>query len=298
MLRTNLNEMLIFMAVVDAASFVAGGQTMGLTRSAAGKAVTRLEDNLGVRLLNRTTRTLSLTDEGRALYDQGLQILAAVDTAQNSIGQPSGTPRGLLRLTLPDAFGRRVVLPLLDTYLKTWPDVQVEVSFSDRMADIIEDGFDLAIRIGGEHADRQLVSRVIARYQAVLCASPAYVAERGLPRDTDALVQHDCLYFSSRTRKLSWRFRDKQGEWFKAPGRSRVRLDSGEALRDAAVAGMGIAQLPDFVIADDLASGRLVAILPELDAGDVEIMAMYPSKRYLEPRVRRFIDLLAEHLPG
>ena len=136
MLRTNLNEMLIFMAVVDGASFVAGGQAMGLTRSAAGKAVMRLEDSLGVRLLNRTTRTLSLTDEGRALYDQGLQILAAVDTAQNSIGQPSGTPRGLLRLTLPDAFGRRVILPLLTTYLKAWPEVQVEASFTDRMADM------------------------------------------------------------------------------------------------------------------------------------------------------------------
>lgn len=218
MLRTNLNEMLIFMAVVDGASFVAGGQAMGLTRSAAGKAVMRLEDSLGVRLLNRTTRTLSLTDEGRALYDHGVQILAAVDTAQNTIGQPSGTPRGLLRLTLPDAFGRRVILPLLKTYLNTWPEVQVDVSFSDRMADIVEDGFDLAIRIGGEHADRQLVSRVVARYRALLCAAPSYLNEHGAPRDTDALAQHDCLYFSSRTRKQSWRFRDAQGEWFKAPG--------------------------------------------------------------------------------
>lgn len=187
MLRTNLNEMLIFMAVVDGASFVAGGQAMGLTRSAAGKAVMRLEESLGVRLLNRTTRNLSLTDEGRALYDQGVQILAAVDTAQTAIGQPSGTPRGVLRLTLPDAFGRRVILPLLDTYLKTWPHVQVEVSFTDRMADIVEDGFDLAIRIGGEHAARQLVSRVVARYRALLCAAPAYLAEHGTPRDPDAL---------------------------------------------------------------------------------------------------------------
>ncbi|ANF85659.1 LysR family transcriptional regulator [Pseudomonas antarctica] len=297
MLRTNLNEMLIFMAVVDGASFVAGGQAMGLTRSAAGKAVMRLEDSLGVRLLNRTTRTLSLTDEGRALYDQGLQILAAVDTAQNSIGQPSGTPRGLLRLTLPDAFGRRVILPLLTTYLKAWPEVQVEASFTDRMADIVEDGFDLAIRIGGEHADRQLISRVVARYRALLCASPTYLAEHGTPRDTDALAHHDCLYFSSRTRKQSWRFRDEHGEWLKAPGRSRLRLDSGEALRDAAVAGMGIALLPDFLIADDLANGLLLPVLPDLNAGNVEIMAMYPSKRYLEPRVRRFIDLLAEQLP-
>ena len=176
MLRTNLNEMLIFMAVVDGASFVAGGQAMGLTRSAAGKAVARLEDNLGVRLLNRTTRTLSLTDEGRALYDQGLQILAAVDNAQSSIGQPSGTPRGLLRLTVPDAFGRRVLMPLVKKYLEAWPDVQVEVSFAHRMADPVEDHVDLAISLGAEHADLHLGSRVVARHKVALRASLASLA--------------------------------------------------------------------------------------------------------------------------
>ncbi|QJI37269.1 MULTISPECIES: LysR family transcriptional regulator [unclassified Pseudomonas] len=298
MLRTNLNEMLIFMAVVDGASFVAGGQAMGLTRSAAGKAVARLEDSLGVRLLNRTTRTLSLTDEGRALYDQGLEILAAVDNAQSRIGQPTGVPRGLLRLTVPDAFGRKVLLPLLKKYLQAWPEVQVEVSFSDRTADIVEDGFDLAIRIGSANTDRQLVSRVVARYQALLCAAPGYLAEHGTPRDMDALAHHDCLYFSSRTRKQSWRFREADGTWVKAYGRSRLRLDSGEALRDAAVSGLGIALLPDFLVAEDLAAGRLVPVLPNLDAGDVEILAMYPSKRFLEPRVRRFIDLMVDELAG
>jgi DNA-binding transcriptional LysR family regulator len=298
MLRTNLNEMLIFMAVVDGASFVAGGQAMGLTRSAAGKAVARLEDSLGVRLLNRTTRTLSLTDEGRALYGQGLEILAAVDNAQSRIGQPTGVPRGLLRLTVPDAFGRKVLLPLLKKYLQAWPEVQVEVSFSDRTADIVEDGFDLAIRIGSANTDRQLVSRVVARYQALLCAAPAYLAEHGTPRDMDALAQHDCLYFSSRTRKQSWRFREADGTWVKAYGRSRLRLDSGEALRDAAVSGLGIALLPDFVVAEDLAAGRLMQVLPDLDPGDVEILAMYPSKRFLEPRVRRFIDLMVDELAG
>jgi DNA-binding transcriptional LysR family regulator len=176
MSRTNLNEILIFMAVVDEGSFIAGGQAMGLTRSAAGKAVARLEDRLGVRLLNRSTRALSLSDEGRVFYERGLQILAAVDDAEASVAARPGTPRGLLRLTVPDAFGRLVVLPLLKKYLQAWPETQVEVSFTDRQADIVEEGFDLAVRIGEAPPDTRLVSRVIAKYKAVLCASPSYIA--------------------------------------------------------------------------------------------------------------------------
>ncbi|MCR6477443.1 LysR family transcriptional regulator [Variovorax sp. ZS18.2.2] len=299
MQRANLNEILVFMAVVDEGSFIAGGQAMGLTRSAAGKAVGRLEDRLGVRLLNRTTRTLSLTDEGRVFYERGLLILSAVDEAEASVAGPGGAPRGVLRLTVPDAFGRLVVLPLMQKYLAAWPDLQAEVSFTDRVADIVEDGFDLAVRIGagGENTDTGLVSRVVAKYKAVLCASPAYIADRGEPPDIDALAAHDCLFFSSRNQRQSWRFRSDDGSWVKAQGRSRLRLDSGEALRDAAVAGLGIALLPDFLVAEDLAAGRLRQVLPGLDAGDVKIFALYPTRRLLEPRVRRFIDLMAEELP-
>ncbi|WP_437779810.1 LysR family transcriptional regulator [Sorangium sp. So ce1097] len=296
MLRANLNEILVFMAVVDEGSFIAGGQAMGLTRSAAGKAVNRLEDRLGVRLLNRTTRSLSLTEEGRVFYERGLQILAAVDDAEASVAGPSGTPRGLLRLTVPDAFGRLVVLPLLRKYLETWPEMKMEVSFTDRQADIIEEGFDLAVRIGEAPPDTRLVSRVVARYKAVLCAAPSYVAQRGEPLSIDELAGHDCLIFSSRNRRQSWRFLGDDGSWVKAQGRSRLRLDSGEALRDAAVAGLGIAFLPDFLVAADLAAGRLQQVLPDLDAGDVKIVAIYPTRRLLEPRVRRFIDLLVEEL--
>ncbi|WP_437833104.1 LysR family transcriptional regulator [Sorangium sp. So ce1153] len=296
MLRANLSDILVFMAVVEEGSFIAGGQAMGLTRSAAGKAVNRLEDRLGVRLLNRTTRALSLTDEGRVFYDRGLQILAAVDDAEASVAGRSGTPRGLLRLTVPDAFGRLVVLPLLRRYLEAWPDIQVEVSFTDRLADIVEEGFDLAVRIGDAPPDTRLVSRVVARYRAMLCASPSYIAERGEPLSLDALAGHDCLIFSSRNRRQSWRFVGADGAWVKAQGRSRLRLDSGEALRDAAVAGLGIAFLPDFLVADDLSAGRLQQVLPDLEAEEVKIVTIYPTRRLLEPRVRRFIDLMVEEL--
>ncbi|MBY5386876.1 LysR family transcriptional regulator [Rhizobium leguminosarum] len=294
--RTNLNDILIFMAVVDAGSFIAGGQAIGLSRSAAGKAVIRLEDRLGARLLNRTTRTLSLTDEGRMFYERGLQILASVDEAEASVAGQNSAPRGVLRLTVPDAFGRLVVLPLLEKYLRAWPDIQVEVSFTDRLADIVEEGFDLAIRIGATATDTRLVSRVIATYKARLCASPSYLAERGEPRDVDDLAIHDCLIFAGRNQRQGWRFRGEGGSWIKAQGRTRLRLDSAEAIRDAALAGLGIALLPDFLVTDDLAAGRLRQILADLETADAKIVTLYPDKRLLEPRVRRFIDLLVEEL--
>lgn len=295
MKRAHLDEIFAFMSVVDAGSFVGGGRTLGLTRSAAGKALARLESRLGVRLLNRTTRHLSLTDGGRVFHEHCLQVLAALDEAEASVGQRTGTPRGVLRLTLPDAFGRLHVLPLLRDYLRTWPEVQAEVSFTDRVADIIEEGYDLAVRIDASSTtDTRLVSRLVAQHRAVVCAAPSYLEARGEPETLEELAEHDCLIFSSRTRRQGWRLRQKGGSWVNVEGRSRLRLDSGEAIRDAAVAGLGIAYLPGFLVDEDLASGRLEALLPSCETGVVRIMAIYPSKRHLPAKVRRFIDLMAE----
>jgi DNA-binding transcriptional LysR family regulator len=166
----------------------------------------------------------------------------------------------------------------------------------DRQADIIEEGFDLAIRIGNAAADSRLVSRVVATYEAVLCASPAYLSERGRPKSLDDLHDHDGLIFSSRNRRQPWRFRAEDGGWVKAPVRSRLRLDSGQAIRDAALAGLGIAYLPSFLVEKDLADKRLRRVLPDLQAEDVTVSAIYPTRRLLEPRVRHFIDLMTQRL--
>ncbi|RKH05829.1 LysR family transcriptional regulator [Corallococcus carmarthensis] len=294
MKRAQLDEIFAFMAVVDAGSFVGGGQALGLTRSAAGKALARLESRLGVRLLNRTTRQLSLTDEGRVFHEHCLQVLAALDDAEASVGQHTGTPRGVLRLTLPAAFGKLHVLPLLRDYLRTWPEVQAEVSFTDRVTDIIEEGYDLAVRINASSADTRLVSRVVARHPVFVCAAPAYLEARGEPRTLEELAAHECLVFSSRTRRQPWYLRQKGGSPVKVEGRSRLRLDSGEAIRDAAVAGLGIAYLPSFLVDQDLESGRLKALLPSCETEFVPIMAIYPSKRHLPAKVRRFIDLMVK----
>jgi DNA-binding transcriptional LysR family regulator len=295
-LRSNLDDVFVFMAVVDAGSFVGGGKASGLTRSAAGKAVSRLEDQLGRRLLHRTTRTLSLTDEGRVFYEHGTRIFAAVDEAEASVAGDAGTPRGVLKLTAPDAFGRLVILPLLQAYLATWPRLQVDASFTDRQVDLVDEGFDLAIRIGSAPADSRLISRVITRFKPVLCASPSYLARHGTPKDAGSLEGHDALVFSSRGRRQAWRFRSADGTWGTLTGRSRLRLDSGEALREAALAGLGIALLPDFLVGADVKAGRLRPVLPRLHLGEGEVVALYPSKRLLEPRVRRFVDLMVEQL--
>ncbi|NVI97643.1 LysR family transcriptional regulator [Myxococcus sp. AM009] len=292
MKRAHLDEIFAFMAVVDAGSFVGGGRAIGLTRSAAGKALARLESRLGVRLLNRTTRHVSLTDDGRVFHEHCQQVLAALDEAEASVGDRTGTPRGVLRITVPDAFGRLHVLPVLKKYLQTWPDVQVEVSFTDRVADIIEEGYDLAVRINVTSTDTRLVSRLVAQHRVFVCAAPSYLAARGEPQTLEELATHDCLLFSSRSRRQRWRLRPKGGAYATVEGRSRLRLDSGEALRDAAVAGLGIAFLPAFLVGEDLARGRLKALLPSCETEVVRIMAFYPSRRHLPAKVRRFIDLL------
>ena len=290
---SNLNDIAVFMAVADTGSFSAGARVSGLTRSAAGKAVSRLEDRLGARLLNRTTRALSLTDEGRSFYAHGLRVIDVVDQAEASVVSPTGALRGVLRLSAPHAFGQRIVMPVIENFLAQWPGTQIEASFTDRLVDVVEEGFDLVIRFGSTSVDSRLVSRIIARDRYLFVASADYVALHGKPSGVDDLASHRCLAFSSRGHRQQWRFRDLAGHWVSAHVRSRLRLDSGEALHNAIVRGLGIALMPSFLVAQDVASGRFVQLLPEIVTETIEISVNYPDRRLLDPKVRQFIDLLA-----
>jgi DNA-binding transcriptional LysR family regulator len=209
-----------------------------------------------------------------------MQILASVDEAEASLAGTSGMPRGVLRLTVPDAYGRHVLLPVIGKYLKAWPDVQVEVSFTDRVADIVEEGFDLAIRIGVTSADSSFVSRVVARCRAMLCASPDYIAARGEPVDLDDLAAHDCLVFSSRNQRQAWLSR-RTGGWIRR--RAEPVAARLATLLDAACASLGIA-FPGFSGRRGPCSRTFAPDLPEHGSGDVPIIALYPDKRLLEPR--------------
>jgi DNA-binding transcriptional LysR family regulator len=286
----SLNEIVIFMAVADAKSFARGGRVMGLTGSAASKAVARLEARLGVRLLHRNSRAVSLTSEGERFHESGRRIIAAVDEAEASVAVPDGKPRGLLRLSVPDAFGRRVIMPLVSDYLERWPEVRIDIEFSDRPVDLVEEGFDLAIRIGGESAPDGVVSRVIAEYPVWFCAAPSYLDRRGYPSCAEALIEHDCILFRSGTRTQQWfdHVGNEQGDRLFAHG--PLRMNSAEAIRQAALAGLGIAQLPSFIVDDDLSAGHLVRLFPELGPRTVRVLCLYPSRRLVDSRVRTFID--------
>lgn len=289
----SIDEIRAFVAAVDAGSFSGAGQSIGLTRSAVGKAVARTEARLGVRLLNRTTRALSLTNDGQLYYDHCKRVLQLLEETDAIIGQNHATPSGLLRLTVPDAFGRLHVMPLLHSYMAQWPDLRVDVSFSDRVEDLVQDGYDLAVRIGAGSPDSRLISRVVAQHVGVFCAAPSYLDRRGRPQVPDEMASHDCVVFRSGNRRRPWRFRDMDGSWTSVSGRVRLRLDSGEAIRDAAIAGAGIVNLPCFLVEEALNERRLEQVIPGCETESVPIFAMYPSNRYLPAKVRGLIDLMS-----
>lgn len=296
MADSKVNDILLFMSVAATGNFASAGRAFGLSRSTAGKAVTRLEDRYGVRLLNRTTRAVSLTEAGQRLFAQGEAIQAAIAEADACLDTVDGIPKGTLRITAPDALGRRIILPVVAKFQKTWPDVRFEISFSDTVSRIIEDGFDLAIRVGITTPDTSLISRTLTVEKTVLCASPAYLTDRDAPRNVDQLSTHTLLQFSSVAKRQAWSLQDPGSFPGNVSGRVPLRMDSAEGLRAAALAGMGIALLPMALVKDDLSAGRLVRVLPDVDFGEVPIIALYPHKKFLEPRVRRFIDALVSEL--
>ncbi|KAF1005496.1 MAG: HTH-type transcriptional regulator DmlR [Luteibacter sp.] len=292
----DLGALRAFVAVAQTGSFIAGGKSLGLTRSAVGKALARLETHLGTRLLHRTTRRVAMTTDGELFYERCTQVLADLDDAEASIRQERPEPKGVLRMTVSGAFGRIVVLPVLRDYLAAWPRVEAEVSFSDRVVDLVEEGYDLGIRVGGVAPDSSLVARVVARSRPGFYAAPTYLASRGEPERPADLSKHERLLFGSRTTTYPWTFRTPDGERIAIEAKSRCLFDSGEAIRDAAVTGMGIAFLPDFVAKDEVDSGRLRAVLTSCVTDEIAVFAVYPHRRHLSARVRVFIDMLTEHL--
>lgn len=291
----NLSDLIAFVAAAEAESFVDAARARGMTRSGIAKSVARLEDRLGTRLFDRTTRSLALTAEGIAFRNRCILILADLEDAEQSLIKSSAQPAGLLRLTAPDILGRLCVLPAITEFMALWPRVRVEASFTNRIGDIIDDGYDLAIRIGGARDATRLISRVLAHQHDVVVGSPSYFAQRSAPVTPADLADHECLNFFSGGRSRHWAFGvDGDPVTIRAPG--RLALDSGEALRDAALAGIGLAYLPSYFVDRDIAAGRLEAVLRSHAAAPVPIVALYPTRRYLAPKVRAFIDLLVLRL--
>lgn len=282
-----------FIAVAETASFTDGARRLRLTRSAAGKAIGRLEELLGARLFHRTTRRVGLTADGQAFYERAAQIVRDLEDAQAAVGPGRGEPRGTLRITAPEAFGRQKVLPVVRDFMRQWPALRVEISFTDRVVDLVEDGFDLAIRLGTVSASADLISRVVMRTVAKLAASPDYLAVHGVPATPEDLAGHRQLVSGNNKGVHVWRLVSADAREFQLPMNPTLLADSAGALLDAALSGLGVICLPRFLLEGDVAAGRLHIVLPDYATPEIPVSVVYPSRRHLSPRVRRFVDALA-----
>lgn len=289
-----LQAMKTFTAVVEAGSFVGATETSGLSKAAVSRHVTELEEHLGTRLLQRTTRRLSLTSEGRDYYPRCKDILAAVQEAEAIAGGGMLQAQGPLRISAPQTFGALHLASLWGHFAAEHPRVSLDITLSDRVVDLVEDGYDLAIRIA-HLSDSSLVSRPLARTRMVLCTSPHYLARRGTPSHPRELAHHDVISYTYWSSGDVWRFQGPKGA-VAVQTRSRIHANNGDTCRAAALAHQGIILQPDFLIHEDLRAGTLVEIMPEFTAAELGIFAIYPTRKQLPLKVRGLVDFLVDAL--
>jgi DNA-binding transcriptional LysR family regulator len=290
-----LDGMRAFRAVVVSGSFAAAARSLAITTAWVSKRVAQLEDHLGTQLLVRTTRRIALTDAGRIYFDRCAQLLDDLDEAERSVVDLQASPRGRLRITAPMSFGLLRIAPLLPEFHDRHPEVELDVVFNDRYVDLLEEGVDVAVRVGAQLEDSSLVARRIASGDRVLCASAAYLRKHGAPRHPCELAKHACLRYSLHSTPGKWTFEGPDGKTTVDVG-GRLQINNSVALGVAAVAGVGILLTPDFVVADDLAKGRLRPILPKFKPSGYVVFAVSPPTRFATPKVRAFVDLLERGL--
>ncbi len=286
-----LEDMRIFVETVDAQSFTAAADRLGVSKQFVSRRIAALEKRLGARLLVRSTRHLRVTDLGLAYNERAQRILQEVDAAEQMITSQTATPRGVLRLSAPMTFATMHLGPLIPAFMQRHPEVLVELELNDRTVDLIGEGYDMAVRIG-TLADSSLIARRITAVQLITCASPGYLRQNGVPTAPEQLGAHACLIYG-HTRQGEWTFR--VGERMRKLSVSGpLRSNNGEMLRDAAIAGLGLVALPDFIVAAALADGRLVEVLETFRPAGFTVHAVYPQHRQSSLLVRAFSDFLVE----
>jgi DNA-binding transcriptional LysR family regulator len=288
----NLTDIAIFVKVVELSSFTAAAEALESSQPVVSKAVTRLEEKLGARLLNRTTRRLSLTEAGSELYRRSVRALQEIEDAELEVARFQTEPRGTLRVAAPMSFSIQHLGPVLPAFLERFPGVTLELNMDDRQVDIVEEGYDLAIRIG-TLADSNLVARKITPCRQVMCASPAYLAKHGEPERPEDLLEHNCILYSLLLTPREWRLVDAAGETHVVPVSGKLHSNNGMVNRDAAIAGGGIVLLPTFYLGEQIRSGTLKPVLCKFKPQELAVYAVYPERRNLTPKVRAFVDFLA-----
>ena len=290
-----LEAMNLLVEAVDGGSFSAAGRALGMAPSSVARGIASLEDDLGIRLLNRTTRSLGLTEAGRLYLERARRILAEVEEARLSVTQLEADPRGTLRLNLPTAFGRAHIVPMLSDFLRQYPELSLDLNLTDAFVDLIEEGVDLAIRIG-ELQDSSLVARKLAPNIRVICASPSYFDRRGRPQKPDDLKTHNCLIYKRGNDRPVWHFRDPKGGIEDVQVSGDFQTNNTEALVTMALNGQGLLVAPTWLIGNDIVEGRLEAVFDDYTVSptalDTGIYAVFPYNRHLSPKVRAFVDAL------
>jgi DNA-binding transcriptional LysR family regulator len=288
-------EMMTFAKVVETKSFSAAARALGSSKSLVSKQVGQLEQALGVRLLNRTTRSMSLTEIGTAYYEHCARIAQEIDAAAQTVTQLQVEPRGVLKLTSPMMFAAKHLAPALQSFLQRHAKVEIELNASDRVVDLVDEGYDLALRIT-DNPTPTMVARRIASVRWVTCASPAYLERNGVPATPQELVKHNCLTSDALPALHGgWRYR-VGSKAVTIPAHGNFRVNNSEVLLQMAINGTGIVLFPTYVVGIELQSGRLVEVLPNcLANSDMALYATYMPHRYMQPKVRAFIDHLVEH---
>ncbi|MEN6585089.1 MAG: LysR substrate-binding domain-containing protein [Sulfuricella sp.] len=286
----------VFVSVVETGSFVRAAERLHLSTTATSRHVAELEKSLGARLLQRSTRRLNLTETGGAYFERCRQILADLEEADSLASEGANQPRGKLRISLPHSFGLRYVAPKIPVFCARFPGLQLEVNFSDRTVDLIEDGVDVAIRISGK-LQTTLIAKRLTRIRMAICASPAYLEKMGTPQTPEELREHRCLTYDYATPGDSWHVLEN-GVEIAVPIRSYFRTNSGDMTRLAALAGQGIVLQPTFLIGDDLRSGALVRILADYDLPEYAAYAVYLGGAGRSARVGAFVDYFSAVFGG
>ncbi|MEX2494949.1 MAG: LysR family transcriptional regulator [Woeseia sp.] len=282
-----------FARVVESGSFARAAERLGISTSAVSRQVSDLEAHLDARLIYRTTRRLSLTEAGQSFYERSVQLLADLEEAESSMRAAAVLPKGTLKLTCGVTFGERFIAPAIGDFAARHPQLVFDLDLSDRPMDLVEEGFDLAIRIGSI-SQQGLVSRRLGRTQIVCCASPAYLARHGMPRAPEDLAAHQCLSYTLMSLPNTWRFESPKGVSYDLHITPRHRANSGRMLTKLAASDVGVVIEPDFIVSPEVRSGALVRILAEYALPHRPLAAVYPSRRHLSAKVRTFVDFLAE----
>ena len=291
-----LKSMRVIAKVVEQGGFARAGAALNLSNAVVTRHVAELEAHLGTRLLNRTTRRLSLTESGQVYLDRLHGILQAVDDADAVASSTSSRPSGNLRLYAYQGFGQYQLARLLPGYAQAHPDVRLDVMLSERTVDLVEDGFDVGIYSGLQKFDASLIARKLCSTEIMLCAAPSYLARRGTPTRPQDLAEHDCLNFDHDQIRNHWTVEGPDGV-LSVPIRSTLVSNNGPLLRQCTIAGMGVSICLSYSLGDDISSGRMVRLLPEHHLGQLSITMVYPSRRLLAAKVRSFVDFMTARFP-